>query len=56
VGVELSEDNHRQLWVPAWLRPRLFGEQRVGGLSFKTTDYYVPEYERRIAMTDLKER
>ena len=31
VGVELSEDNHRQLWVPPGLAQGFFGDQRFGG-------------------------
>ena len=35
VGIELSADNQRQLWVPAGLRARLPGAQRLGRLSLQ---------------------
>ncbi len=51
VGVALTEDNHRQLWVPPGFAHGL-SLQRVGRLSYKTTDYYAPEHERCIVWND----
>lgn len=52
VGVELSEDNHRQLWLPPGIaHGYLVLSERVDVL-YKTTDYYAPEHERVILWND----
>ena len=52
VGVELSEDNHRQLWVPPGLAHGFLVLSETADFLYKTTDYYAPEYERCIAWND----
>ena len=52
VGVELSEDNHRQLWVPPGLAHGFLVLSETADFLYKTTDYYSPEYERCIAWND----
>lgn len=52
VGVELSEDNHRQLWVPAGFAHGILVTSDSADFLYKTTDYYAPEYERCIAWND----
>ena len=52
VGVELSEDNHRQLWVPPGLAHGFLVLSKTADFLYKTTDYYAPEYERCIAWND----
>ena len=52
VGVELSEDNHRQLWIPAGLAHGFVVLSDSADFLYKTTDYYAPEYERCIAWND----
>jgi dTDP-4-dehydrorhamnose 3,5-epimerase len=52
VGVELSEDNHRQLWVPAGLAHGFLVLSESADFLYKTTDYYAPQYERCIAWND----
>lgn len=52
VGVELSEDNHRQLWVPAGLAHGFLVLSESADFVYKTTDYYAPEHERCIAWND----
>lgn len=52
VGVELSEDNHRQLWVPPGFAHGFVVLSEVADFLYKTTDYYAPEYERCIAWND----
>ncbi len=52
VGVELSEDNHRQLWVPPGLAHGFVVLSESADFLYKTTDYYAPEHERCIAWND----
>ena len=52
VGTELSEDNHRQLWVPPGLAHGFLVLGASADVLYKTTDYYAPEYERCIAWDD----
>lgn len=52
VGVELSEDNHRQLWVPAGLAHGFLVVSESADFLYKTTDYYAPQHERCIAWND----
>lgn len=52
VGVELSEDNHRQLWIPAGLAHGFVVLSESADFLYKTTDYYAPEYERSIRWDD----
>lgn len=52
VGVELSEDNHRQLWVPPGLAHGFLVTSESADFLYKTTDYYAPEHERCIAWND----
>ena len=52
VGVELSEDNHRQLWVPPGLAHGFLVLSETADFLYKTTNYYAPEYERCIAWND----
>jgi dTDP-4-dehydrorhamnose 3,5-epimerase len=52
VGVELSEDNHRQLWVPPGFAHGFLVTSDSAEFLYKTTDYYAPEYERCIAWND----
>ncbi|MCZ8253459.1 MAG: dTDP-4-dehydrorhamnose 3,5-epimerase [Hylemonella sp.] len=52
VGVELSESNHRQLWVPAGFAHGFLVTSESAEFLYKTTDYYAPEHERCIAWND----
>lgn len=52
VGVELSEDNHRQMWVPAGFAHGFLVTSESADFLYKTTDYYAPEHERCIAWND----
>ena len=52
VGVELSEDNHRQLWVPPGLAHGFLVLSKTADFLYKTTDYYAPEHDRCIAWND----
>ena len=52
VGVELSEDNHRQLWVPPGFAHGFVVISELADFLYKTTNYYAPEYERCMAWND----
>lgn len=52
VGEELSEENHRQLWVPAGFAHGFVVLSDEAEFLYKTTDYYAPEHERCIAWND----
>ena len=52
VGVELSADNHRQLWVPPGLAHGFVVLSDSADFLYKTTDFYAPEHERSIAWDD----
>lgn len=52
VGVELSEDNHRQMWVPPGFAHGFLVTSESADFLYKTTDYYAPEHERCVAWND----
>jgi dTDP-4-dehydrorhamnose 3,5-epimerase len=53
VGVELSEQNHRQLWVPPGFAHGFLVTSDSADFLYKTTDYYAPQFERCIAWDDV---
>ena len=52
VGAELSEENRRQMWIPAGFAHGFLGLSDSADFLYKTTDYYAPEYERYILWND----
>jgi dTDP-4-dehydrorhamnose 3,5-epimerase len=52
VGMELSQDNHKQLWIPAGFAHGFLVTSDSAEFLYKTTDYYAPEHERCIAWND----
>ena len=52
VGVELSDVNHKQLWVPAGFAHGFLVTTDSADFLYKTTDYYSPEHERCILWND----
>jgi len=52
VGVELSENNNRQLWVPPGLAHGFLVLSESADFLYKTTDYYAPASERCIVWND----
>jgi len=52
VGVELTEDNHRQLWVPPGLAHGFVVTSESADFLYKTTEFYAPEHERAILWND----
>ena len=51
-GTELSEDNHRQLWIPPGFAHGFLVLSDSADFLYKTTDYYAPHHERCIAWND----
>lgn len=52
VGVELTEDNYRQVWVPPGFAHGFYVLSDSADFLYKTTDYYVPDLERILAWND----
>ncbi|MGJ7612735.1 MULTISPECIES: dTDP-4-dehydrorhamnose 3,5-epimerase [unclassified Variovorax] len=52
VSQELSEENHKQLWVPAGFAHGFLVLSDTADFLYKTTDYYAPANERCIAWND----
>jgi dTDP-4-dehydrorhamnose 3,5-epimerase len=51
-GCELSENNHRQLWVPPGFAHGFVVLSDSADFLYKTTDYYAPAHEHCIAWND----
>ena len=51
-GVELSEHNHRMLWVPPGLAHGILVVSPSADLLYKCTDVYSPKHERTLAWND----
>lgn len=52
VGVKLSEENRRQLWVPPGFAHGFLVLSESAQFLYKTTDYWYPDYERSILWND----
>lgn len=52
VGVELTEENHKQLWVPEGFAHGFLVISESADFLYKTTDYYAPAHERAILWND----
>jgi dTDP-4-dehydrorhamnose 3,5-epimerase len=52
VGVELTEENHKQLWVPEGFAHGFLVVSESADFLYKTTDYYAPAHERSIRWND----
>jgi dTDP-4-dehydrorhamnose 3,5-epimerase len=52
VGVELTEDNHKQMWIPPGFAHGFLVMSDSVDFLYKTTDYYAPQHERCIAWDD----
>ena len=51
-GIELSADNHRQLWIPPGFAHGFLVLSESADFAYKTTDYWVAESERAIRWDD----
>jgi len=52
VGLELSAQNHRQLWIPAGLAHGFLVLSETAEFLYKTTDYYHPQSDVCLACND----
>lgn len=52
VGVHLSADNKRQMWIPEGFAHGFLVLSEMAEFLYKTTDYYAPRHERAVAWND----
>jgi dTDP-4-dehydrorhamnose 3,5-epimerase len=52
VGVELSAENKRQLWIPPGFAHGFLVTSEYAEFLYKTTDYWFPEHERTLIWND----
>ncbi len=52
VGVELSAENKRQLWVPAGFAHGFYVTSISAEFVYKCTDYYAPQFEESVLWND----
>ncbi len=52
VGVELSEENHKQMWVPQGFAHGFLVLSESADFLYKTTAYYAPAHEQCIQWDD----
>ena len=52
VGVTLSAENKKQLWVPVGFAHGFIVVSEIAEVLYKTTNYYAPEHERSIRWDD----
>jgi len=52
VGVSLTAENHRQLWIPPGLAHGFLVTSESADFLYKTTEYYKPSLERVLAWND----
>lgn len=51
-GVELTEENHLQLWIPAGFAHGFCVTSDSADLVYKTTEFYAPDCDRSIRFDD----
>ena len=54
VGVSLSAENHRQMWIPEGFAHGFVVLSETAEFLYKTTDYWAPEFERCIRWNDAE--
>lgn len=52
VGVHLSADNKKQLWIPEGFAHGFVVLSETAEFLYKTTDYWAPQHERSLAWND----
>jgi dTDP-4-dehydrorhamnose 3,5-epimerase len=52
IGVELSAENKRQLWVPPGFGHAFLVLSESADFLYKTTEYWIPEYDRGLRWND----
>lgn len=51
-GAELSDDNHKQIWIPVGFAHGFCVLSEMADFLYKTTDFYAPEQERCLLWDD----
>lgn len=51
-GVELTDENHRQLWISSGFAHGFVVLSESADVVYKTTDYYAPQHERCLSWND----
>ena len=51
-GVELTEDNYRQLWLPPGFAHGFYVLSDIADFLYKTTEYYFSDFDRSILWND----
>ena len=51
-GADLSDENHRMLWIPPGLAHGILVTSGTADFLYKCTDVYCPEHERTLAWND----
>jgi len=54
VGVELSAETHRQMWIPAGFGHGFLVRSDCADFLYKTTDYWIAEYDRAVRWDDAR--
>ena len=54
VGVELTEDNYRQLWLPPGFAHGFYVLSDTADFLYKTTEYYFSDFDRSIMWNDAE--
>ena len=52
VGVELSAENQKQLWIPPGFGHAFVVRSETADFLYKTTEYWIPEYDRNLRWND----
>lgn len=52
VAIELSAENHRQLWIPPGFGHAFLVTSETAAFLYKTTDYWFAEYDRGLRWSD----
>ena len=52
ISVELSSENFKQFWIPPGFAHGFYVLSENAEVSYKTTEYYAPNYERSIIWND----
>jgi dTDP-4-dehydrorhamnose 3,5-epimerase len=54
VGVHLSAENHRQMWIPSGFAHGYLALTETVDVLYKTSDYYAPQWERTLLWNDSR--
>lgn len=52
VGFELSDQNHRMMWVPPGFAHGFYVMSEMADFVYKCTDFYAPKHERTLLWND----